>query len=356
MYKKILIIKFWALGDILMATPLLRALKERYPGCSICWLVDSHFAGALEGNPLLDEVIRFDSGAWRRDYRYGKLAKYVDTGRRLRRCLTEKHFDLTICLTAEKWWMQWFMTAPLSVGLFPSETPGFLGRFFTHAIPMPAKPKPHSTDHYLQTIRALGETGDFDKRMVCTPTPQRVSEVDEFLAQQPGFDAARPTIVLHPGTSQPGKCWPASSYTGLIDILGPGCNFVITGSPAEEELAISIKQASKPAASVIVATGKLTEFGQTAALVSRAALVVSGDTSLLHVASALETPLVGIYGSTRPGINEPLFGPRVLLYDDSVQCAPCYKSSCPLKGADFMKCQAAVTPENTAAAVRSLMH
>ena len=63
--QRILIVKMWALGDILMATPLLRALKREYPDCSISWLVEKDQAGILKGNPFIDEVIDFDSGTWR---------------------------------------------------------------------------------------------------------------------------------------------------------------------------------------------------------------------------------------------------------------------------------------------------
>jgi len=82
---------------------------------------------------------------------------------------------------------------------------------------------------------------------------------------------------------------------------------------------------------------------------------VTGDTALLHIASALGRPLVGIYGSTRPGDNAPLFGPHVLLYDDHVFCAPCYREHCPLAGDNFLKCQKAVTPNQVLAAMETLL-
>jgi heptosyltransferase-2 len=96
-------------------------------------------------------------------------------------------------------------------------------------------------------------------------------------------------------------------------------------------------------------------IGQTAALIAQATAVVTGDTSVLHMASALETPVVGIYGSTRPGDNIPQFGPHALLYDDTISCAPCYKSRCPLTGSDHLRCQKAVTPERVLSAIETLL-
>jgi heptosyltransferase-2 len=98
----------------------------------------------------------------------------------------------------------------------------------------------------------------------------------------------------------------------------------------------------------------LKSIGATAALVQQAAAVVTGDTALLHMASALETPLVGIFGSTRPSDNRPLYGPQVLLYDDLVPCAPCYQRNCPLKGRQHLQCQKAVTSDQVLSALQQL--
>jgi len=116
---------------------------------------------------------------------------------------------------------------------------------------------------------------------------------------------------------------------------------MVTGGPGEEALAQSIVDGKPQAISTVGAF----DLRQTVALVKMASVVVTGDTSVLHIASAVETPVIGIYGSTRPGDNAPFFGEHVYLYNDDVECSPCGKANCPLSGVDFMKCMRTVTVE-----------
>jgi len=355
MTKRILIVKFWALGDILMATPILRALKNAYPDSHICWLVDQAYAGALEGNEYLDVVLPFDSGTWRRDYRYGRWRQYLATSISLNRRLRAMNFDIVISLTAEKWWVVWFLCAVKKVGLFPFEKAGLLGRLYNYAVTRSPLGSRHNTDHYLEVLPALGIRGDFDRRMTYSPTRQRCDDVDYFLARQQEYDPLKPLLVMHPGTSQPSKCWPVSSYAQLANLLTSRFTVVITGSSEEASLANHIKAASINGGKLIVAAGVLTELGHTGSLVDRATAVVTGDTSVLHMASALNTPFAAIYGSSRPGDNAPLFGTYDLLYDDTVPCAPCNQFTCPLKGDDHLRCQTVITPDTVFSSVMKLV-
>ncbi len=348
---RILIVKMWALGDILMATPLLRALKKSDPDCEITWFVEKAQAPILEDNSLIDELIPFDSASWRRDYRYGRIGPYLKTSLAMRKMLLNRNFDIVINLTAEKWWSMWFTVAPKRIGLFPRPNPGLIGRVYTLTIPRTREPFIHNTQHYLLCADALGIEGPHDERMVVGISDKHREEVDRFLNASPYFDPSFKTVVLHPGTSQSSKCWPISHYAQLARQL-LGFNIVVTGSPSERHLAEAI--AADSDVPVIIASGELSHIGHTAALVDLAAAVVTGDTSILHIASALDTPLVGIYGSTRPRDNAPLFGRSELLYDDSVSCSPCYKSKCPLSGAKFMACMNGVTVDAVICALERL--
>lgn len=350
--KRILIVKFWAMGDILMATPILRALKAAWPDCHVSWLVDMAYADVLHHNPFLDEVIPFDSGAWRREFRYFRVGPYWKMSRRLQDDLRARRFDIVLNLTAEKWWGLWLGVAPVRIGLFPTPHLGWMRRFYTEAIPRPAKAPSHNSRHYLRVVRALGIEGPFDERLALGVSPESVARAEAFLCAQPGYDPAKPLLLLHPGTSQASKCWPAASYAAVAKRLKERFSVVVTGSPRERALA---EEVVRGAGTGIVAAGELTHLGDTAALAARAAVVVTGDTSMLHIASALETPLLGIYGSTRPADNAPLFGSQRLLFDDSVPCAPCKLARCPLGGADHLRCQRAITPERVVSALNELL-
>jgi ADP-heptose:LPS heptosyltransferase len=347
---RILIVKMWALGDILLATPLLRALKGHYgEDCSITWLADHRYAGVLEGNPLVDEVIAFDSPLWRRYYRYGQWLSYGRMSSAMRRDLLARRFDIVINLTAEKWWSIWFQVAPVRVGLFPRLQPGLIGRLYTHAVPRPAKPM-HNSDHYLLAAESLGISGPHDRRMVAAASTADRAGVESFLRAQPGFVPERPLVILHPGTSQETKCWPTEHFAALADSLLNDFTVVVTGSPAEGEMARDIvEKMGARGGEAIVAAGTLPRIGHLVAMTERAAVVVTGDTSALHIASAVDTPVVCVYGSTRPDDNRPQFGTNVLLFDDAIPCAPCHKSHCALSGGERLQCLRAVTPERVRA-------
>jgi len=361
--QRILIVKMWALGDILMATPLLRALKTNDPDCKISWLVDKEYAGALQNNPLIDELIPFDSGTWRRYFRYCNLPAYLSMSLRLRRELNERKFSTVINLAGEKWWSLWFNAAPFKVGLFPNPELSKMGKFYDVAIPRTREPWLHNTRHYLLPADTMDAQRPFDERIVLGVSDTSRQAVQSFLTDSPSFRPGYPILVIHPGTSQATKCWPTEYYSQIVTACLDKYSIVITGSPKESKIAEAILAgASYPdeqgssQARPIIAAGKLISMADTTALIERANLVVTGDTSVLHISSALDIPFVGIYGSTRPRDNAPLFGRYKLLFDDSVECAPCYKSHCPLHGAAHLACQKGVKPETVLHAMNVLVN
>ena len=348
--NRVLIVKMWALGDILMATPLLTNLRARFPGVEITWLVDAHHADVLRDHPLIDDLVEFDSGRWRRLLRRGRVLPWLSEGLALRRRMRQRRFDAAINCHPEKWWTRLLCPAPVRVGLYPSPTLTATSRLYTHSRPKPTGL--HSTDDYLLGLEALGQSGPFDRRMALEVSEQSEERCREFLRGEPRFRDGLPLVILHPGTSQPSKCWPLENFAAIAAGLLLRSNVVITGSTNERPLADAIvsllPQGTEPP---LIAAGRVETIGTTAALIRQAAAVVTGDTSALHLASALGTPLVGIYGSTRPGDNAPLFGANKLLHDDTVPCAPCYQARCPLTGADHLRCQRAVTPSQVLAAL-----
>ena len=335
-----------------MATPLITALRAKNSAIEVTWLADELNADLLEGQPGISEVIRINSGFWRRRLRKGNVAGWLREARFWQRDLGRKNFDAVINCHADLWWTRILCQAPVRVGLFHAAKPSPLRRFYTHAV---AKPKNgHNTDYYLDSLKALGFAEPFDRHMVYTVSPDAEAEAAAFLAAS-GCDPKLPLVVLHPGTSQEPKSWLPEHFAALAAALSPRFNVVITGSPKEAKLAEKICGLLPPGTQPpLVAAGKLGGVGASAALVKQAAAIVTGDTLMLHLASALETPLVGIYGGSRPGDNAPLFGPHVLLFDDTVPCAPCYKERCPLHGAAHLRCQRAVTPKQVLAALETL--
>lgn len=351
---RILIVKLWAFGDILMALPLAAALRAEFPDVRITWMADTQYAGLLAGQPGIDEVIRIGSGVWRRRLRKGNVAGWLQEARRWRRELGGRSFDAVINCHADLWWTRILCQAPVQVGLFHAPKPSLLRRLYTHPLPKPKNV--HNTDYYLEGAQALGLTGPFDRHLRYAVLPDAQTEASVFLSSSADYDSALPLIVLHPGTSQESKSWLPEHFAAVAAALSPRFNVVLTGSPKEQALAEKIAALLPPGTRPpLVAAGRLSGTGAFGALIQQAAVVVTGDTLALHLASALQTPVVGIYGGSRPGDNRPLFGPQILLHDDTVPCAPCYKERCPLRGADHLRCQRAVTPGQVLAALERLV-
>ncbi len=350
---RVLIVKLYALGDILMATPLLTALKRDHPNCKIYWLVDSQYEEALAGNPLIDEVITYDTGRWRRLMRRGRIFAYLRESFALRRRLNRLKLDVVLNLHADKWWSAWFNAAAIRVGVFYTPTAGKLGVLYTKRVSQPQKPKRlHNSEHYLNAAKAIGVEPAYDLRLLYAVTENDRREAAGFLASFQAAGRNRPLLLLHPGTSRASKNWLPEQYTELIRFYQDAA-IVITGSKSERELAERVRELSGRD-DLLIAAGEMSGLGATAALIERASVVVTGDTAVLHLASALGTPVVGLYGSTRPRSNAPLFGISKLLYDDAVPCSPCYLPKCPYAGDANMACMKAITPEQVAAAIHQL--
>ena len=109
--KRVLIIKLWALGDLLMATPLVSALQAKYPGIEITWLADNLNAELLEGQPGIN-VARIDSGFWRRKLRKGRVLAWLKEARFWQRELGRRKFDAVINCHPDLWWTRILCAAP----------------------------------------------------------------------------------------------------------------------------------------------------------------------------------------------------------------------------------------------------
>lgn len=351
---RILIVKLWALGDILMATPLLTALHTLPGGAEIIWVADTAYAPILEGHPLLKEVVSVDTGAWRRLLRRGQLFAWLKESRCLYGDMAARRFNVALNFHPEKWWTRILCAAPVRIGLSNEARWGLTRRLYTKAVPRTVGER-HSTDRYLDAARALRLSGPFDTHMVLQPSAKDVAGATAFLESRPEYRPDLPVLILHPGTSRDTKCWLAESFAAVCAALSASYNIVLTGSGSEAALCNSVIAALPPGTPPpIVAAGRLPRIGLTVALVSLSQAVVTGDTALLHIASALETPVVSIYGGSRPGDNAPLFGPHVLLFDDTVSCAPCYLDACPLKGAEHLRCLYVITPARVLAALETI--
>ena len=293
--RRILIVKPSALGDVVHALPVLRLLRRRWPAARISWLVNSSFAGLLEGHPDLDEVIVFHRRL------LGSLPK-------LSRRLADGQFDLTLDLQGlfRSGWLAWQAGAPTRVG-FAAAREG-AGAFYSDLVADRGEDR-HAVERNLDVAEALGcgrGPVDFDFGL----TDADRSSTAPLLPEGP-------FAVLLPGTNWATKRWPAESFAALVGPLRErfGLGSVVAGAGDADPL---------PGAADLI--GK-TSLKQLVALLEKASLVVANDSGPMHVASALNRPLTVPFGPTNPARTGPYGRPDCVLRLD-LPCGPCYSRTC----------------------------
>jgi lipopolysaccharide heptosyltransferase I len=312
--KRVLIIKPSAIGDVVHTLPILNLVRRKWPAAHIAWLVTPPCAGLLDGHPQLDEVILFDrkrlGGAWKSIGRFLEL-------RRFARSLRERAFDLVLDLQGlfRSGWLAKKTRAPVRVGFANARE--FAPMFYTHRVPIDTMEQ-HAIERYLKLAKFAG----------CGVEVEYVFATDENdrthvrkLLQDRAAEAALPYAVLLPGTNWATKRLPVETFAALVAPLRERLRLraVVAGSAADGEFARAIPDA-------IDLTGK-TNLRQLTALLEQAALVIANDSGPMHIAAALNRPLVTVFGPTNPIRTGPHRRDHSVLRLD-IPCTPCYSRVC----------------------------
>jgi len=347
---RILIIKMWALGDILMATPMLNAIRSKEPDAHITWLVDVHHADLLANHPLIDEVISIDCGQWRRLLRNANIPAWIKRTAELHGQMRAQNFDAVINCFPEKWWTRFLCPAPVTVGLFPSPTvPPSLGRLYAHAIPKPSRIGLHNTDHFLQATSAIGFPPS-SKQMSVGETPEEGPFIADFKRVH-DIGADTPMVVIAPFSTGENRSFDPLFTARIADWLDAeyGAKIVITGGSGDKDRARAIVDASTRA-SIVVAEG--TGLREYISILRHADLVVTGDSSPMHLAAALSVPYVTLFGPTPVDERAPLSGKgRVLV--KPIPCSPCDLPTC--SNEIFQQCMKLIELTDIQKAVRDVV-
>ncbi|MGH8687226.1 MAG: glycosyltransferase family 9 protein [Burkholderiales bacterium] len=322
--RSILVVSLRYLGDLLLATPLIRSLRAAYPVAAIDALVFAGGEGALEGNPDVRRAIATERGEilplWR--------------------ALGQRYDLAVIAETADRPHLCGWLAARRRVGLLPPE-PGkrwWKSLLLERSVISPAEqPRPVA-------YRALAEALEIEWRpAMVAPTAHTPAAAWRELVE---FDAATERFaVLHLAPRFRYKRWNTPGWHALIAWLhGQGMRVVITGGPGADELAYAREVLAGVRPSVTDTTGRL-RFAQTADLLRRAAVYVGPDTATTHLAAACGTPTVALFGPTDPrlwgpipreGLAEPYEKVQplqrrdrvVLLQEPSLACVPCQQEGC----------------------------
>jgi heptosyltransferase-2 len=321
--RSILVFAYHGLGNFIMYTPALRELRARYPDARIDLQVgnDTGCEEVLEGSGLFDNIynLRYSDGllAW------GKRAREI----------SETRYDMVINeFHSHSWRLALLVAAsgsPWRVGHVTS--PGWSHRFsrfsFIFNIPVGMREDEHEVDRYLDLVSAAGAPRTSQNHV--RPFIY-LAEADRQYAQgfceASGLQDAHTIVGVQPGTSATmrWKQWPLERYRELIKrILAEttGTRIVLFGSAGEQKMIEGL--VGGLGSRVIVAAGKTT-VKQVAALIEKCDMLICNDSGLMHVAVAVGTPVVAIYGPTDIRRTAPLGGENTVIRHE-LPCSPCFR-------------------------------
>ena len=314
--RNILAVSSTAIGDTLLSTPALRSLRLAYPSARIALLVNAPYVDLFRPLPHVDELIPYHGG-WRRFLR-------------LARELRPRQFDLACILHGNE--PQATPLAWLSGARFIFKLPN-TSRFrflLTNTQPVLGWDDfEHGIDQRLAVARLAGGA-ETDRRMELPVTHAARAEVGAVLAER-GITAATPLLALQAGASTNSRRWAPNRYIELARQLlaeRPGLHIVLTGSPAERDLARRIA-AGIGHPQVWNAAGSL-PLPVLPALLERCRLMVSGDTGPMHLAVTVGTPVVALFAVSFASRSGPAYDlDRHVILQKSRTCDPCFSKNCP---------------------------
>ena len=330
---RILIIRSSAIGDIVMASPMLRTLKSAWPDAKIDWLVEPAYSCLLKGNPHVNRVIEWDKPAWKKMVSKFHLGDLCKEARSLARVLRLSRYDLVLDAQGllRSRVLAWLSGGKDRIG-FDSKEPG---KFLMNRI-ISKGPDSHkmSSEYYFMMVKLGLEPGDFRPFIV-------LKAEDEAWAAEiiKKHGIKGPYFVICPFTTRPQKHWFLSYWTRLTAHLAHfyAVDVVVLGGPGDEATGEEIaKRAGK---NIHNLAGRAT-LTQSAALLKGASLAIGVDTGLTHMATAFGVPVIALFGSTRPYLDAGVDSTKVLY--SGLSCSPCKrKPTCNGKH----DCMRWITPE-----------
>ena len=344
--RRALVVKLRHHGDVLLSSPVFSVIKNHAPHVEVDALVYSDTRDMLRGHPAIAEIHTIDR-AWKRQ----GLAVQARHELELLKELRQRRYQLMVHLT-DHWrgaWLAHALRPRWSVA--PARESRFWKWSFTHRFPLPKHTPRHTVEANLDALRRLGVyPEDGEKRLVMVPGPEAEARVDSLLAAAglPGSSF----IQVHPTSRWLFKTWTEHKNAELLRALvSDGHQVVLTGAPDPRESAIIARILAEAAVPVHDFSGKLT-LREMAALSARARLFFGVDSAPMHIAAAMGTPVVALFGPS----SEKEWGPwrvahRIVVSDHP--CRPCGNDGC--GGGKVSECITELSVDRVKSAMNELL-
>ncbi len=323
--KRVLVIKMRHHGDVLLTSPLFSHLKKALSHANIDAFVYKDTLPMLEGHPAISDFWLYDR-AWKKLSFLKKIAKEIA----LLRAIRVKGYDLVINLTeGDRGAIAAFASgSPLRVGFDPKGS-GLFGKrkIYTHVVKDCPSPR-HTVERQLDVLRCIGLFPAPEERDLFLHVPDFAKNSMLDLLQK---EELRPGsyVLIHPVSRWRFKCLATKQIAQLISTLDQrGERVVLSAGPDSEEKAM-IEEILKlaPHVSVVNCAGKLT-LKELAALIQMSKGLICVDSVPLHIASALKTPVVALFGPSSEQNWGPWMHPNARVVTQKLSCRPCYRDGC----------------------------
>lgn len=322
--NNILIIRLSSLGDVLMAIPAVRAIRNNFPDAHITWLVEGSVGEFLTCQDFIDEVMPFPRGPIMRGLKKGNLRKaQKETGRFLRQ-LRKDEYDLIIDFhgIAKSACFSMIAGGKKKIGfgkMFAKEK----SHLFYHSTVNGPDKRMHKVERNMLIAEHLACAGDIPVTPLKT-SDDAIGYIDTFLKEAGN---PSPLFAVNPFSSKGTdfKRWPLERYAELIGRIKQelqGYTIILWG-PGEKNEAERLKEMAPDGAILACPT----DIPQMFALLQKITIYIGGDTGVMHLAAAARIPVVAIFGPTDAKINAPYGAAHTVIRKD-VPCSPCKKRDC----------------------------
>jgi heptosyltransferase-3 len=347
--KRALVIQLRHHGDVLLTSPVFTVLKNHVPSIEIDALVYAETRHMLDLHPAIAQVHVIDR-------RWKALGPAARLGRewRLHGALRKRCFDLVVHLSEHPRgaWLARSLGARFAVAPNFGRKPRVWKKSFSHLFPLPPHARRHRVEINLDALRRIGiQPSEDERRLVLVPGEEAERSVAELLAGQ-GL-AERQFIHFHPGSRWKFKCWPAERAVALVEaLLRRGERVALTAAPDEQELEMIADIRERAGARIADFSGKL-GLKQLAALSARAKLFIGVDSAPMHIAAAMQTPTVALFGPSGELEWAPWRVPHRIVASGEHPCRPCGNDGC--GGGKVSECLTRLPVEAALTAIDSLL-
>jgi heptosyltransferase-3 len=320
--RRALVVKLRHHGDVLLSSPVFQVLRNRAPEAQIDALVYDETRELIDGHPAIDRIHAIGRG-WRRQ----GLAAHARQEGALVRTLQQRRYQLVVFLT-NQWRCAWLAQALRPRWSVAPARPGALWRWsFTHQFKLTHGTPRHNVETNLDALRRIGIYPEpAEKRLVLDPGAAAQAKVDGMLAAAGLAPGA--FIQMHPTSRWMFKAWPEHSSAELVRrLVADGHRIVITGAPDAREKAIVGRILAAAGVAVTDFSGQL-GLRELAALTTRARLFFGMDSAPMHIAAAVGTPVVVLFGPSGDHEWGPWGVAHHIVTSAAHPCRPCGNDGC----------------------------